>query len=75
MEVEKFTHDEKDYEIRIISDGELVYVKAFCDNKPANRFRYSVTMDEIHDMATAIKQDAVKHLIEIARQDVIKGLK
>jgi hypothetical protein len=75
MQVEKFDHDGKTYEIRIICDGESVYVKAFVDNRPANRFRYSATIAVVQDMNQVTGTDAVKHLIEIAIQDVKNGLK
>jgi len=74
MQIEKFCHNGKNFEIRIISDGETVYVKAFINDKPANQFRYSATLDNILDMATLTGTDAVKHLIEMAKQDVIRGL-
>ena len=75
MHVEKFTHNGKEYEVRVICDGESVYVKAFEDNRPANRFRYSATIEVIQDMAAVMGTDAVKHLIEIAKQDIVNGLK
>jgi len=75
MHVEKFTHNGKAYEIRVICDGETVYAKAFQNNRPANRFRYSATVEVVQDMATVLGTDAVKHLIDIAKQDIIAGLK
>ena len=75
MHVEKFIHDNQEFEIRTITDGESVYVKAFRDNKPANHFRYSVTLEVVCNMATVFGSEAVKHLIEIAKQDIVKGLK
>lgn len=75
MHIEKFKHNGEEHEVRVICDGESVYVKVFQDNRPSNRFRYSATMEVIQDMATVAGTDAVKHLIEIAKQDVINGLK
>lgn len=75
MHIEKFTHNGKEHEVRVICDGESVYVKVFQNNQPSNRFRYSATLDVIQDMATVVGTDAVKHLVEIAKQDVIEGLK
>jgi hypothetical protein len=74
MQVEKFSHDGKLFEIRVITDGESVYVKVFQDNHPANRFRYSATIEVIQDMNQITGIDAVKHLIEIAKKDVQDGL-
>lgn len=75
MHIEKFTHDGKEHEVRIICDGESVYAKVFQDNQPANRFRYSATIEVFDDMSTIAETDAVKHLVEIAKQDVINGVK
>ena len=75
MHSEKFTHNGVSYEVRVIYDGESVYVKAFQGNRPANRFRYSATIELVQDMAAVLGTDAVKHLIEIAKQDLITGLK
>ena len=75
MHVEKFTNEGVEHEVRVICDGESVYVKVFHNNRPSNRFRYSVTVEVNQDMATVVGTDAVKHLIEIAKQDVISGLK
>lgn len=75
MHSEKFTHNGVAYEVRVIYDGESVYVKAFQGNRPANRFRYSATIELVQDMAAVLGTDAVKHLIEIAKQDLITGLK
>ena len=74
MHIEKFTHSGNAYEIRVICDGEAVYVKAFQNNRPVNRFRYSATIEVVQDMSTVLGTDTVKHLIEIASQDIIAGL-
>lgn len=74
MQVEKFLHDNQELEIRIIAEGEIVFVRAFRDNNPANQFRYSATNKDIHDLATVVGTDAVKHLIESAKQDIVSGL-
>jgi len=75
MHTKKFTHEDMEHEVRVICDGESVYVKVFQDNRQSNRFRYSATMEVIQDKATVAGTDAVKYLIEIAKQDVINGLK
>lgn len=71
MHIEKSTQNDKEHEVRVICDGESVYVKVFQNGRPSNRYRYSATMEVIEDMATVAGTDAVKHLIEIAKQDII----
>lgn len=75
MHIEKFTHNDEEYEVRVICNSEIVYVKVFQNGHPANRFRYSATIAVIQDMATVAGTDAVKHLIEIAKRDVINEIK
>jgi hypothetical protein len=75
METISFSHNGKDYEIRVICDGETVYVKSFYDNNPVNRFRYSATIEKIHVFSEIIGMNAVKHLIDIAKNDIIAGIK
>lgn len=74
MHIEKFSHNGVEYEVRVICDGESVYVKVFDSDRASNRFRYSATVEGIHDMARVAGSDAVKHLIATAKQDVIDGL-
>jgi len=52
-----------------------VYVKVFADNQQANRFRYSATTDAVHDIGFVMSSDIVSHLIEIAKRDVVDGIK
>ena len=75
MHVEKFIHDNHEFEIRTITAGESVLVKAFRDNKPTNQFSYSATTKVIHEVANVMGTDAVEHLIETAKQDIVRGLK
>ncbi len=71
MQTEKFSHEGKEFEVRVISDGQSVYVKVFSSGNPVNGYRYEVTLETVHDAATVTGLDAVKHLIEIAKADVI----
>jgi hypothetical protein len=71
MQKETFQHAGTEYEVRVISDGQSVFVKAFCGDKPANGYRYEVTLEMVHDAATVSGLDVVKHLIEIAKADII----
>ena len=74
MIIEKFVHDNKEYEIRVISDGESAFYMAFRDNKPVNRFRYTATDEAFIGMLMVLRDNPVKHLINLARQDVMSGL-
>jgi hypothetical protein len=74
IDIVKFNHNDKTYEIRVICDGDTVYVKAFLNNKPANRYRYSATLKNATDIKKILGIDAVNYLIEKAKQDIIDGI-
>ena len=74
MHSEKFRHNNINYEVRVICDGETVYVKAFQNSRPANKFKYSALVDVIQDVTDIIGTKTVNHLVRMAKQDVIDGL-
>ncbi len=74
MTVEKFEHDNQEYEIRLISYGESAFYRVFRDNRPANRFRYAATDVAYVGMLMVLRENPEKHLIDMARQDVMSGL-
>ena len=73
MNTQTFQHKGKDYDIRIISDGQSVFVKVFTDGKPANGIRYEATLETVHDAATVTDLDVVKELIKTAQADITKN--
>ena len=70
MQTEPFSHAGKEYEVRVISDGQSVFVKVFKGMEPANGFRYEVTLMTMQDAANVMGIDVVKHLIKTAKADV-----
>lgn len=74
MQVEKFMHDGKEFEIRVSYVGETVYVKVFQGNKPATHRYYSATIEVIRDMRAVMGLDAVKNLIDDAKRDIVADL-
>lgn len=70
MQKETFQHAGSEYEVRVISDGQWVFVTVFCNVKPANGYRYEATLETVHDAGIVSGLDAVKHLIEIAKADI-----
>ena len=73
MQVKKFLHNGKEYETRIISDGETIRIKVFQNGKPANGYSYSVRLDVAFDLKQMIGIDGIKDLIDTAKNDVIVG--
>lgn len=72
MHIEKFTHNGKEFEVRVISDGISVFVRVFLDGTPANALRYEATLQTVHDVAAVIGLDVVKCLIITAKSDATK---
>lgn len=70
MQKEIFQHAGVEYEVRVISDGQSVFVKIFSGDKPANGYRYEATLETVHDAGAVSGLDAVKHLIKIAKADI-----
>jgi hypothetical protein len=70
IEVVPFSFEGKEYQIRVVSDGATIYVRAFCDNKPANGYSYQVTIMTAFDLKKLMGFDAIKQLIKSAREDV-----
>jgi len=71
MHIEKFAHNGIEYVIRVNNDGETVCVTVLQENRPENQKTYSVTIETLHDMQAVMETDAVKVLIETAKQDII----
>lgn len=74
MAPERFEHEGKSYEIRLLPEGDAVHVRAFHNGARVNRFTYSATVEVLQDIEAVQKMPGIRHLIEIAKQDVIDGL-
>lgn len=70
MHTETFKHNDKEFEVRVITDGLSAFVRVFRDGKPANALRYEATLDTVHDAATVSGLDIVKSLIGTAKSDI-----
>jgi hypothetical protein len=70
METHTFTHNDQNYEIRIVSDGHSVFVRAFLEGKPANGIRHEATLDTVSDAANVADLDVVKELVKTAEADI-----
>ncbi|MEA2095434.1 MAG: hypothetical protein U9P73_01905 [Candidatus Cloacimonadota bacterium] len=72
-EVVNFQHAGEDYEIRVISDGETVTIKAFTNGEPANGYVYQINLMTAFDLKKLIGMDAIKNFIKLAEDDVRKN--
>lgn len=65
-----FTYDGKEYQIRIISDGATIHIRAFLDDKPANGFAYQIDIMDVFGLNKLLEFDGIKDLIESAKEDI-----
>lgn len=70
MKTIPFTFEDKDYEVRVVSDGSTIYVRAFREGAPANGYSYQVTVPIAFDFERCLGLSAVEQLIETAKKDV-----
>ena len=63
--------DGKEYEIRVLYEGNLINVAAFYNNHPASGFRYQVVIPRTCDAKALLDKGADRHLVETCKQDVI----
>jgi len=69
-EIVPFSFEGKDYEIRIVSDGATIRIRAFLNGKPANGYAYEINTITLFDLKRQIGFDGVKDLIQSAKEDV-----
>jgi len=72
MFTQTFTHNEEQYEVRVISDGLSVFIRVFHNGQPANALRYEATLETVHDVAAVSGLDIVQSLINTAKSDITK---
>jgi len=71
MKTIPFTHNSQNYEIRVISDGSTIYVRAFKDGQAVNGYSYQVSLPVAFDLNRIHGLDAVQDLIKNAKHDVV----
>jgi len=67
-----FTHNDEEYEIRVIQTEGGIKIKVYQDDKPANQWSYSINWDVAIqlDWSAISFRRAVSMLIETAKQDI-----
>ena len=54
------TCEDKNYEIRVLHENNIINVVAFLNNYPANGFRHQIKVPERFDIKTILKTDIIK---------------
>lgn len=72
---EKFEHDGKTYTIRVWAQGDQVFVRAFVEDRPANRCVYHISCQTDNDVIAAQHlHSGIENLVESAKADIQRGL-
>jgi hypothetical protein len=73
-EKRELKHNGVEYEIRITTDGQTTWVRAFRGDRPANGYQYSVTLEaQTLAVGTMYEGALVDSLAETAEDDVKNG--
>jgi hypothetical protein len=72
IEVVPFSHNLKDYEIKVYKTISGYSVKSYLNGKRANGYSYSVDTKDF--IGLALKDEIYKRLVEIAISDIKSGI-
>lgn len=67
------TYQNKDYEIRLLFEDNMINSVVFHDNRPANGYRHRVLLPKNCNVKKILATEIVDELIEISKADVIEG--
>ena len=68
-----FTHEGKEYEIRIFHDDSKVTVIAFSNHYPANGYRYQVQFSKNIKIEQYLEAHNLENLIDFAKKDILNN--
>ena len=67
------TYQNKNYEIRLLFEDNMINAVVFHDNRPANGYRHRVLLPKNCNVNKMLATEIVDELIEISKADVIEG--
>ncbi len=65
-----WSHDNQEYEIRIMFTDRLINILAFKDNYPLNGFRYQIQMSKNSEVQKLLNLENFEHIIEMVKDDI-----
>ena len=68
-----FTHEGKEYEIRIFHDDSKVTVIAFSNHYPVNGYRYQIKFSKKIKTEKLLNMNKFENLIDFAKQDILNN--
>ncbi|MDX2495245.1 MAG: hypothetical protein QNK27_09820 [Desulfuromusa sp.] len=66
-------HQNKDYEIRVLFEDNVINAVVFYDNRPANGYRHRILLPEDCNVNNLLATEIVDELIAISKSDVTEG--
>lgn len=70
----RFVSKDREYVIKAFASETELSVRVFLNNRPANRFTYSVSWETSMDVSTILEMSAVETLLELTEKDVREGI-
>ena len=64
------SHENRDYEIRVLYDDSAINIVAFMNNYPVNGFRHRILIPRNRDVKEVLKKEPVQELIDISKRDI-----
>ena len=68
-----FTHEGKEYEIRIFYDNSKISVIAFSNHYPVNGYRYQIKFSKNIDIERFLDVKNFENLIDFAKNDILNN--
>lgn len=68
----QFSFEEKEYEIRVYYNDELINVVAFYNNYPANGFRHQIKVSKKLSVNALLEKDVINEFVEISKKDILE---
>lgn len=65
-----FSHEGISYEVRVSIRNDVVVIRAYRDDKPANGYLYEIELDREYDISNLTGISAVTSLVQSAIDDV-----
>ena len=65
-------HQNKDYEVRILYEDNMINAVAFFENRPANGYRHRILLPKNCSVKKMLATEIVDELIELSKSDILE---
>ena len=67
-----FSHEEKNYDIKVFYSDTSITVVAFHNNYPANSFRHQITVSKKIPIKKILENNVIDEIIEVSKRDIVE---